>query len=81
MNKKIKFNRIKCKKCGDVIESTHRHDFKWCSCKSVAIDGGHDYLRRIGKFEDIEECSITEEEFNQICNTEKTIRKDSDNRE
>ena len=39
-------NRIKCNKCGDIIESNHRHDFKWCSCGAVAVDGGHDYLKR-----------------------------------
>lgn len=39
-------NRIKCKKCGDIIESMNRHDFKWCSCGQCAVDGGHDYLKR-----------------------------------
>lgn len=40
-------NRIKCKHCGDVIESTHRHDFKYCKCGKVAVDGGADYARRL----------------------------------
>ena len=31
---------IQCKKCLDIIESIHRHDFKSCSCESVGIDGG-----------------------------------------
>lgn len=44
----IKTNKIQCTKCGDVIESVHRHDFKWCKCKSVAVDGGKDYLKRSG---------------------------------
>ena len=48
MNKEIIVNRIKCKKCGDIIESKHRHDFKWCKCNSIAVDGGKDYLKRIG---------------------------------
>ena len=39
-------NKIKCKKCGDIIESMNRHDFKWCSCGQCAVDGGHDYLKR-----------------------------------
>ena len=43
---KIVKNAIKCNFCGDVIESTHVHDFKYCSCGKVAVDGGHDYLRR-----------------------------------
>ena len=54
---KIRTNRIKCKKCGDIIESYHVHDFKWCSCKSVAVDGGREYLRRLGYPEDYEELS------------------------
>ena len=50
-------NRIRCKKCGDVIESFTVHDFKWCSCGSVAVDGGKDYLRRCGIREDYEDLS------------------------
>ena len=37
---------IRCNHCGDVIESTYRHDYKTCKCGRVAVDGGHDYLRR-----------------------------------
>ena len=58
---KIIVNKIKCKKCGDVIESTYRHDFKFCKCGAVAVDGGHEYLRRCGNREDWEECSEIEE--------------------
>lgn len=43
---KYKHNRIRCKKCGDVIESKTRHDFVWCKCGACAVDGGHDYLKR-----------------------------------
>ena len=46
MIKNIKRNVIRCNHCGDIIESTHVHDFKWCSCKMVFVDGGHEYLRR-----------------------------------
>ena len=53
--KKIIRNRIKCKKCGEIIESTSRHDFKFCKCGAVAVDGGKDYLRRVGSKEDYEE--------------------------
>ena len=53
---------FKCKKCGDVIESTYRHDFKFCKCGAVAVDGGKDYLRRIGYEEDYEELSEVEKE-------------------
>ena len=53
-------NAIRCKKCGDVIESKTVHDFKFCSCGSCAVDGGHDYLRRCGNREDWEELSKAE---------------------
>lgn len=46
--KRIKHNAIKCLKCGDVVESVARHDFRWCKCRSVAVDGGKDYLKRAG---------------------------------
>lgn len=45
---KIIHNKIKCLRCGDIIESTNRHDFKWCSCHTCAVDGGHAYLKRCG---------------------------------
>ena len=44
---KIVKNKVRCKKCGDVIESKHTHDFVKCSCGEVSIDGGHEYLRRL----------------------------------
>ena len=44
--KKLIRNAIKCNYCGDVIESKHTHDFKWCSCETVFIDGGLEYSRR-----------------------------------
>ncbi len=31
---------IQCKKCLEIIESKHIHDFKICSCRAVGIDGG-----------------------------------------
>ena len=57
---KVIVNKIRCKKCGDIIESTHRHDFKICKCGAVAVDGGHDYLRRSGDLDGYEELSMTE---------------------
>ncbi len=44
--KSIVVNKIKCNHCGDIIESTSVHDFKWCKCRTVYVDGGHDYLKR-----------------------------------
>jgi len=40
-----KVNAIKCKKCNDIVYSRARHDFRLCSCESVAIDGGFDYCK------------------------------------
>jgi hypothetical protein len=57
----IKTNKIKCRKCGDIIESTSVHDFKFCSCGACAVDGGKEYLRRVGEREDWEELSEFEE--------------------
>lgn len=37
--------RIKCKKCGDIIQSMHRHDFVSCKCGQIFIDGGGEYTR------------------------------------
>lgn len=57
MKQKIIRNRIQCKLCGDIIESTSVHDFKFCSCGKVAIDGGKCYLKRTGDPIDCEELS------------------------
>ena len=63
--KKILYNKIKCKKCGDIIESKNRHDFVTCECGSVAVDGGNSYLRRGGNREDWEELSEFIEEYRE----------------
>lgn len=61
---RILVNKIRCNKCGQEIESTSTHDFKWCRCNSVAIDGGLDYLRRIAKSKnDYTELSIIVNEY------------------
>ncbi len=31
----------KCKKCGDEIYSRAHYDFRYCSCKSIAVDTGN----------------------------------------
>lgn len=55
-------NAIRCKKCGEVIESKSVHEFKFCKCGAVAVDGGYDYLRRCGNLDDFEELSKTSNE-------------------
>lgn len=56
---KLKHNRIQCLHCDDVIESVHVHDFKWCECGRVAVDGGLDYAKRcfveVGDYIDLSE--------------------------
>jgi len=37
--------KVQCLECGDILQSMFRHDFKWCSCKGIAVDGGGDYLK------------------------------------
>jgi hypothetical protein len=37
--------KIKCKTCGDIIQSMYRHDFVSCTCGNIFIDGGSDYTR------------------------------------
>ena len=55
-------NAIRCKHCGDIIESTSCHNFKYCSCRHCAVDGGLDYLRRGGGPDDQEDLS----EFKEV---------------
>lgn len=50
-------NAARCKKCGVVVESKHRHDFASCECGAIFVDGGTDYIRRGGDPASIEELS------------------------
>jgi len=50
-------NAIRCRHCGTVCESTHRHHYAPCKCGRVAADGGRAYLRRRGHPDDFEELS------------------------
>lgn len=43
--KKVIVNKVRCKKCNDIIESKHSHDFKYCHCGEIFIDGGNEYQR------------------------------------
>jgi len=44
----VKVTAIKCGVCSDTIYSRTQHDFRWCSCENVAIDGGLDYTKICG---------------------------------
>ena len=43
-----------CPKCNAFVYSRARHDFRWCPCKTMAVDGGFDYLKILGEFLKIE---------------------------
>ena len=43
---KIISNKIKCNKCGNIIESKSTNDYKRCSCGAVVVAGGIEYLKR-----------------------------------
>jgi hypothetical protein len=77
-------NCVRCKKCGTMIESFHRHDFKWCPCvdengehNGIAVDGGKDYLRRVGNLDNYEEMSVTtddDEKEEEVVSVTKVAR-------
>lgn len=46
--------RIKCLKCGDIIESDGHGKWVQCSCKSCYIDETPNYCRVGGDFKDYE---------------------------
>jgi len=41
-------NAIVCNNCDKFIVSKHRYDFVTCSCGAISVDGGQNYLRRVG---------------------------------
>ena len=59
MIRKFIKNSAQCLRCGDILVSEHRHDFKQCSCGHLIVDGGLDYIRRAGT--DIKELDEWEE--------------------
>ncbi len=57
----ILINKAECLTCKDVIESKHRHDYVTCSCGSISVDGGRDYLKRRGEPSSLNELSVYDE--------------------
>ena len=51
-------NAAVCKNCGDEVWSAHRHDFRQCKCGAIAVDGGVDYIRRVGDLDAFDDRSI-----------------------
>lgn len=65
-------NCIRCKLCGEVIESKSRHDFVTCRCGACSVDGGHTYLRRCFAAPDCyEELSVT-----KVCTDDRVEKTD-----
>lgn len=58
-------NAIECHTCGVIIVSTHRHDFVQCLCGN-AVDGGLDYIRRIGDLENMTDLILTENDSSEL---------------
>ena len=54
-HRKIVRNAARCRECGDFIESRHVHDFRYCKCGRIFVDGGTQYIRRGGDLEAIED--------------------------
>jgi hypothetical protein len=46
-------NSAQCALCSDVIRSTNKHDFVWCKCGAIAVDGGSWYAKRVGNMSDV----------------------------
>lgn len=45
-------NMATCRLCLTTIESKYTHDFVWCKCGAIAVDGGQSYMKRVGNPED-----------------------------
>ena len=70
----VKYKQIRhavyCKQCKVTIESKDIHDFKYCSCGIVGIDGGiYEGNRIIGNNSDIENRSV----YQVIVNNKKYL--------
>ena len=58
--------KIRCKKCGEVIEGDKKGTYITCKCGKIAIDETKYYYRIIGNREDFEE--VKEEKSNEKAN-------------
>lgn len=76
MKQYIVSNQIECLSCGDQPFSMSRHDMQLCECGKVAVDGGQEYLRRVGGGWKELSISIPIEDMEFIVN-EATVSTDS----
>ena len=69
-------NQAKCAECGDIIFSSHRHDYVECSCGAIMLDGGNSYLRRSVSPHFIDmSLTMDSEDFNAILSYTKEMCK------
>jgi hypothetical protein len=55
-------SEAKCRNCGTVVKSITRHDWSCCKCfdsenpctRGFYLDGGKDYIRFGGNYDDVE---------------------------
>lgn len=64
-------NAAICHLCEDFIRSNNKHDFKYCSCGNVAVDGGSWYAKRNFKTTNFTDVIVTYDDI-------KTEGKDDD---
>lgn len=64
----IVLNQIRCRKCDDVIFSRDVHNFVTCYCGAVSVDGGQDYLRRVGDQYEDQSIVIRDSEWKELMN-------------
>lgn len=55
--------KYRCRWCQTVIQSMYRHDFRYCECRRIAIDGGNAYTRLLGNAYLMEEITKLSEEM------------------
>lgn len=48
-SKPVSVEAITCLRCGDTIYSRAEHDMRWCSCDTIAVDGGFSYIKITGR--------------------------------
>jgi len=54
---KLIINKAQCKICGSIIMSENVNNMVRCNCGRIAVDGGHEYIKRVGDVENIIELS------------------------
>lgn len=60
-------NAAICHRCRCIVESIARDELVWCSCTSLAVDGGPEYRRRVGA---AVRSSILEDRFTDLLTAE-----------